>query len=280
MSTTCLSLSTWTCRPPSARTSLTCVTDSDSLQASADILQQNMRSLLTVQTQHNELFTRLAVHPSTNFPGRTQENILLQLLRKKPEPDVAAAMDEGRKTYEAMDDSLKAREMEKVGTRRRGDDDEDDYLDNDDDDDDDDDEYGHAARSLPMNRRWKAIDAWIGKRAQRFITDEFPDDFTAEELEMGIENVRTGLRRKFDVFEDDEDEDEDEDGGAPVAPAAPAAAEAEDDVIMLDRPPPPPPAIPSLQSQASQPGGAPHVDGLTLDNLLRVATLGSLATKG
>ncbi|KAI0150900.1 mediator of RNA polymerase II transcription complex subunit 8-domain-containing protein [Pestalotiopsis sp. NC0098] len=54
-----------------------------SLQNSADILQATMRSLLTNMSNNDELFSRLAVHPSTNFPGRTQENILLQLLRKK-----------------------------------------------------------------------------------------------------------------------------------------------------------------------------------------------------
>ncbi|KAI1827191.1 mediator of RNA polymerase II transcription complex subunit 8-domain-containing protein [Xylaria intraflava] len=67
-----------------------------SLQASADILNHNVQAILDVLAQNNDLFARVAVHPSTNFPGRTQEGILLQLLRKKPEPDVEAAMDSGR----------------------------------------------------------------------------------------------------------------------------------------------------------------------------------------
>ncbi|KAI1854189.1 hypothetical protein JX265_000593 [Neoarthrinium moseri] len=233
----------------------------ESLQASADILQQNMRSLLTITTQHNELFTRLAVHPSTNFPGRTQENILLQLLRKKPEPDVANAMDEGRRTYlENKDDLITVDGV----TQSTG------------DDADDDDE-----NTLPMNLRWEAIDAWIGRRAGKFIEEEFPEDFTAEELDLGIENVRTGLRRKFEEYEDDDEEDEDEEqeGSGAAKAAETAKQEDEDDIVMLDRPPPPPPAVPSLQTQASHPGGVEHTEGLNLDNILRVATLGQLPSR-
>ncbi|KAH6657291.1 choline sulfatase [Truncatella angustata] len=190
----------------------------ESLQASADILQQNMRSLLSVISNNEELFTQLAIHPSTNFPGRTQENILLQLLRKKPEPDDLS----------------------------------------------------------PMNQRWASLDAYIGKRAQRFIEEEFPEDFTAEELDQGIENVRTGLRRKFEEYEEEDDEEEGG-GGAKIA-AGMKNEDDEDDVTMIDRPPPPPPAVPSLQSQASQSGTAPgHAEGLNLDNMLKIATLGSLA---
>lgn len=215
-----------------------------------------MRSLLSVMSNNDEVFGRLAVHPSTNFPGRTQENILFQLLRKKPEPDVAASLDEGRKTYAEIDDALKG----EVNLGTGAEDDEDEEL-------------------SPMNQRWAALDAWIGKRAQRFIEEEFPEDFTAEELDQGIENVRTGLRRKFEEYEEEDEEDEDDadGGGAKVGTASKAEGD-EDDVVMLDRPPPPPPAVPSLQSQASQSGPAnEHVEGLKLENMLRVATLGHLS---
>ncbi|KAH8197298.1 hypothetical protein TruAng_008542 [Truncatella angustata] len=226
----------------------------ESLQASADILQQNMRSLLSVISNNEELFTQLAIHPSTNFPGRTQENILLQLLRKKPEPDVAASLDSGRKTYNEMDDAMKG-DAKLIGGR---------------DDDEEDEDLS------PMNQRWASLDAYIGKRAQRFIEEEFPEDFTAEELDQGIENVRTGLRRKFEEYEEEDDEEEGG-GGAKIA-AGMKNEDDEDDVTMIDRPPPPPPAVPSLQSQASQSGTAPgHAEGLNLDNMLKIATLGSLA---
>ncbi|KAK6222773.1 mediator of RNA polymerase II transcription subunit 8 [Pestalotiopsis sp. IQ-011] len=226
-----------------------------SLQNSADILQATMRSLLTNMSNNDELFSRLAVHPSTNFPGRTQENILLQLLRKKPEPDVAASLDEGRKAYAELDDSLKGEV--KFDRQNNDDDDEDEEL-------------------SPMNQRWTSLDAWVGKRAQRFIVDEFPEDFTAEELDLGIENVRTGLRRKFEY--EDEDDDDDEEDDVPKAAAPPKPHTEEDDVVMLDDiQQPPPPAVPSLQSQASQSGVASeHINGLKLENMLRVATLGHL----
>ncbi|ETS80984.1 hypothetical protein PFICI_05986 [Pestalotiopsis fici W106-1] len=227
-----------------------------SLQNSADILQATMRSLLTNMSNNDELFSRLAVHPSTNFPGRTQENILLQLLRKKPEPDVAASLDEGRKAYSELDESLKG----EIKLEHRN---------NDEDDDDED--------MSPMNQRWASLDAWVRKRAEKFIVDEFPEDFTAEELDLGIENVRTGLRRKFEYEEDDDDEDEDDEETKAVAP--PKLHAEDDDVVMLDDlPPPPPPTVPSLQSQASQSGVATeHVDGLKLENMLKVATLGQLS---
>lgn len=212
-----------------------------------------MRSLLSVMSNNDELFRRLAVHPSTNYPGRTQESILIQLLRKKPEPDVAASLDEGRKTYAELDDAMKG----EVKLGKHGDDDEDEDL-------------------SPMNERWASLDTWIGKRAGRFIEEEFPEDFTAEELDQGIENVRTGLRRKFEDYEDEDEEDEqdEESGGVKLQPSAGGDG---DDVIMLDRPLPHPPAIPSLRSQASQSGGAnDHAEGLNLDNMLKIATLGQL----
>lgn len=216
-----------------------------------------MRSLLTNMSNNDELFSRLAVHPSTNFPGRTQENILLQLLRKKPEPDVAASLDEGRKAYADLDDSLKG-EIK---------------LDRTNNDDDEEEEEDLS----PMNQRWASLDAWVRKRAEKFIVDEFPEDFTAEELDLGIENVRTGLRRKFEYDDDDDEEEEDDEDVKAAAPPKPHVED--DDVVMLDDlPPPPPPAVPSLQSQASQSGVATeHVDGLKLENMLKIATLGQLA---
>ncbi|KLU88008.1 hypothetical protein MAPG_06997 [Magnaporthiopsis poae ATCC 64411] len=58
-----------------------------SLETSAFILQKNVESFLRVATDNDELFRRVVVHPSTNFPGRQYEGILGQLLRKKLEPD-------------------------------------------------------------------------------------------------------------------------------------------------------------------------------------------------
>jgi len=45
---------------------------------------------------------------------------------------------------------------------------------------------------------------------EEYVKEEAGDDYTAEERELGIENVNTGLKRKFDEDDsvgDDEDEE-------------------------------------------------------------------------
>lgn len=56
-----------------------------------------MKSLTGDLSKNAELLNRTVVFPSTNYPGRTQENILTQLLRKKQEPPVENWVEEGRK---------------------------------------------------------------------------------------------------------------------------------------------------------------------------------------
>jgi mediator of RNA polymerase II transcription subunit 8 len=118
--------------------------------------------------RHADLFQRVAVHPSTNFPGRTQENLLQQLLRKKLEPHVEEWVEDGRTTQ---------------ATTEAGNEKDDEEL-------------------------WKWAREYIGERVAKYAIEEAGDNYTAAEREMGIENVKTGLRRKL---EDDEEEDEDED---------------------------------------------------------------------
>ncbi|KAL6411259.1 Mediator complex, subunit Med8 [Ilyonectria robusta] len=69
-----------------------------SLQASAQILQRNLQTVLDSLSENSDILTRMAIHPSTNYPGRTQENVLTQLLRKKLEPDVEELVADGRDT--------------------------------------------------------------------------------------------------------------------------------------------------------------------------------------
>lgn len=214
----------------------------DSLQASADILQRNMESLLEILAgpkrepdySHYQLFSRIAVHPSTNFPGRTQENILLQLLRKKAEPDVAASMDEGRDIFRQLD--------------------------------------GDAGSdvSAALDGKWADARGVFFERIQRYFEDEEADPYTSEEREMGTENVRTGLRRKLEEDEsEEEDDEEDEAEGVNAEPA-----EDDDDIQMLDGPP-----APTRPTQAAPPTAAQAQkadEGLPLEALLRLATMGSV----
>ncbi|KAL2130396.1 hypothetical protein VTI74DRAFT_6524 [Chaetomium olivicolor] len=191
---------------------------SDSLQASAAILQQNIRSLQELTTENADLFQRIAVHPSTNFPGRTQEHVLLQLLRKKLEPDVESWVEEARNTARAagIDPSKLA-----AGVRTRG---EHDY--------DDEDNYGldqDDVPSDPFNEQWADMRDAFQETLQQYVTVQVKKKYTVEEQAMGTENVRTGLKQNLEESdeedEDEEDEDdEDEDNAAAAAQGGPAEA--------------------------------------------------------
>ncbi|KAI0137736.1 mediator complex, subunit Med8 [Hypoxylon sp. NC0597] len=176
----------------------------ESLQNHADILESKIQSVIDVTSKMADVFTRVAVHPSTNFPGRTQETILLQLLRKKPEPDVATTMDEGRKLYAelaaAADPSSAAAGGGIPGTARKSPEEE-------------------------LEGTWDSMRGFCEQRILDYVTNEADDMYTEEERERGIESVRTGLKKMFD--DEDEDEDEEEEEG-------------DDDVMEIDRPPPPP----------------------------------------
>ncbi|KAM3434398.1 hypothetical protein NHJ13734_006010 [Beauveria thailandica] len=156
----------------------------DSLQASARILQRNLSTVLDCLSENAELFSRVAVRPSTNYPGRAQENVLTQLLRKKLEPDVEELVEEGREA---------ARRATPEGVAE-------------------------------LQAIWDELRAWTQSRIAEYVRDEAGDVYTKEERAMGVERVRTGLRREIeeDDEEEDEDEDEDEDGrdGATAAAAA------------------------------------------------------------
>ncbi|KAK8065563.1 hypothetical protein PG997_012310 [Apiospora hydei] len=185
----------------------------DSLQASADILQHNISSLLDIiaSKDNREAFSRIVVHPSTNFPGRTQEGILYQLLRKKAEPGVEASLDEGRKTFRELCAATSSSSGIAVADETK-------------------------VREDLVDKWLAARDYMLNERIPTYMTKEAPQPFTEEEVEMGIENVRTGLRQKVEMVDDPdsdddgEDEDEDEDAGGA------AAAGESNDVVMLDGP--------------------------------------------
>lgn len=151
----------------------------DSIQVSTAILAQNLKSITDHLATHSELFDKTVVYPSTNFPGRTQEDLLGQLLRKKLEPSVESWVDEGRRLY--VETSLH-------------DEDESEDL-------------------------WKFAKDFILPRIVAAHKTNQNENYTAEEVKMGIENVDTGLKvppklRNKDEYadsDDEEDEDEDED---------------------------------------------------------------------
>jgi mediator of RNA polymerase II transcription subunit 8 len=128
------------------------------------------------------LFQRIAIHPSTNFPGRTHEAILLQLLRKKPEPEVEERVAQARQV---------------------------------------------AAETTPdgiatLNEVWSDLREWCAERIPRYVRQEAGDVYTAEERAMGIEKVRTGLKRNLEESDEESSEEEEEED------------EDENDVVMVD----------------------------------------------
>lgn len=76
----------------------------------ATILSSNLKSITDHMKDNADVFERAVTYPSTNFPGRTQENLLGQLLRKKLEPGVERWVDEGEAMHRNTDgmDGLEA----------------------------------------------------------------------------------------------------------------------------------------------------------------------------
>ena len=116
----------------------------------------------------------MAVYPLPQFPGRTQENLLGQLLRKKLEPNVEDWVVEGRK----IGVEAEAR-SDKTGLSRE-----------------------------EMLDLW----SWAGMAAnEQARKHTWGGHYTLEEKERGVENVVTGLRRRLKEDPDDSSEEEDDD---------------------------------------------------------------------
>ncbi|KUI70853.1 Mediator of RNA polymerase II transcription subunit 8 [Cytospora mali] len=174
-----------------------------SLQSSARILNQNMTYLLDILQQHSATFQRVVVYPSPNFPGRTQENVLMQLLRKKLEPQVETLVETGRDVALAAgidpntsfaSNEKSQQERDRVRQVRRDEEllkygrdvDEDD--DDDDSDDEDDDGENDVNEPIGIGDAWADSRAWCQTRLGEFVRDDFNDSYTAEERALGIEN--------------------------------------------------------------------------------------------
>jgi mediator of RNA polymerase II transcription subunit 8 len=143
-------------------------------------------------TENADLFQRLVVHPSTNFPGRTQEHVLLSLLRKKLEPDIESLVEEARETAQAA--GLDVSQLP-AGVHTR----EEDY-------------YGQE-EDIPMDpfsEQWADMQDAFQEALQQYVTVQGKRKYTVEEQAIGIENVRTGLKQNLESDEEDEDEDEEE----------------------------------------------------------------------
>ncbi|KAG7145827.1 Mediator of RNA polymerase II transcription subunit 8 like protein [Verticillium longisporum] len=113
-----------------------------SLQAQYQILLRNLQSLLDIVNENAVPFAHTSVHPAVNFPGRTQENILLTLLRKKREPDVEERVERGLET--ARDVRAAVAADGKDGITR-------------------------------LEEVWKELRAWTQERVARYVIEEAGD---------------------------------------------------------------------------------------------------------
>ncbi|MCJ1312628.1 mediator of RNA polymerase II transcription subunit 8 [Agyrium rufum] len=199
----------------------------NSLQQTAMVIAQHLSSTSALLNTHQELFDSMVVYPSPDFPGKTEEGLLGQLLRKKLEPNVEDWAAEGRKT--ATEASIKKNEALAGG------------------------------RSGISDGELRDIWSWAGLAAnEEARKHRWGSNFTTEERNMGIENVRTGLRRELeDDTSDDESDEEDED-------------EAEDkDKMDVDEKTPKPPSLPKEKTESSIPP-------LQMRDVFRFMMLGAL----
>ncbi|KAK4451722.1 mediator of RNA polymerase II transcription subunit 8 [Podospora aff. communis PSN243] len=170
----------------------------ESLQSSSLILLHTIASIQKITTEHSDLLQRIAVHPSTNYPGRTHEHILLHLLRKKLEPDIESLVEDARKTGRGagVDPAKLAASGKAYPT---GEDDE--YR-----------QYAEAddVPGGPFNERWKDIRDACDDGVVEYIQTQAREGYTVEEQQMGVTNVRTGLKRSLDEEESEEEEEEED----------------------------------------------------------------------
>jgi mediator of RNA polymerase II transcription subunit 8 len=144
-----------------------------------------------VQSSQRALLASLAVYPLPAYPGRSEEGLLEQLLRKKLEPGVEDWVERGR------DAGLAATRAANTSTATA---------------------TGEQPQPQMSRDELREIWAWAGGAAnEQARAHPWGGDFTREEVEQGVEGVQTGLRRKLrapgedESSDEDDDEDEDED---------------------------------------------------------------------
>lgn len=135
----------------------------------------------------------MVVYPLPQFPGRTQEHILQQLLRTKFEPEVEEWVEKGQDIAHAAS---------KNSSYRLSDNDVDQLWDS----------APQDASKEGMKQKWGA-------------------DYTLAEVQMGVENVKTGLARELKIPEDDDNEETMEDDEE----AEDEASDEEDEDVDVDK---------------------------------------------
>ncbi|CAD0022581.1 unnamed protein product, partial [Aureobasidium pullulans] len=148
---------------------------------SATLLSHNLASLHHTLINAQPLLANAHVYPLPAYPGRTQEDLLTQLLRKKLQPQVEDWIANGERHAAASTaDPTQSNGADVDGPQP-------------------------ASQPLQSMTTAQLTDLWNwagpeGNRVARDMgSDAFDDVFTLEEHELGIENVVTGKQEKMDV---------------------------------------------------------------------------------
>lgn len=161
-----------------------------SLQSQASIISNNLISVTDHLSDHRDLLSSIVAYPGPEYPGRTQESMLQQLLRTKLDPRVEDWVARGRTAGTESSQSAHG----PSGTIPNP--------------------SGPATTKQLSESELSELWNWAPIEAnQEALQRNWGGNYTLEEREAGIQNVVTGLRRQLeddDASEDEEEGDEDE----------------------------------------------------------------------
>ncbi|EME89241.1 uncharacterized protein MYCFIDRAFT_17376, partial [Pseudocercospora fijiensis CIRAD86] len=143
------------------------------LQAASTALGAHMGELAQTLNAQRQLFTSLHPYPLPSFPGNTQEGLLQQLLRKKPEPRAEEWIEETLKI-----DAEESKADNGIGATR-----------------------GTVAVLSGEETRdlWEWAGATTAGKIEEMVDKGlFEDDYSIKERKEGVKSVVTGLKRQLD----------------------------------------------------------------------------------
>lgn len=192
------------------------------LQKQTSVLLQSLETLVVQTRENDDLLNNAVVFPTTTFPTATADHVLQSLLRSKFEPGVDEWVEESERAAKKVDDH---------GV------------------------LGGEDRA----ELWAGAMEVFSELGRKQI---WGADYTAQEVEDGVEKVDAGLRRKLEVpiDPDDEDFEEDEEGEEDMGDEDGEDQEGEMD---LDQP-----------AEKKLPPVALHKEQMPLNDVLKFMTTG------
>lgn len=140
------------------------------MESIQSVLGLSLGQLKETMSQFATIYKEAHIYPTSNFPGHREGDMLTALLRKKLDVQGEAWIKEFTEDYRGDDAGLSREEYEGL--------------------------WGWASG---------ASQGIVGPMVEN---EAFADDFTLAETEEGVENVRTGLRRKLWEEESGDEDDE------------------------------------------------------------------------